>query len=380
MAKRRASGEEQFADTKSVRSLLFSGIPASAPTESLLAHIKGVDLESVERSRDGGKVKIGFFSYFDLYKVYTRISSSPIALGGSAVAASHVSEKEPLESRVKNTHSTGATRNVMLGNLEDYMSSDFIREEAERYGEVESLKHIKDRKVAYVEFFSFTPAVKFVSTVKNDALFQNVKVAFGRDKCSHEEDPDSPGTGLNARTLYLGNTPSDVSPAEILGLVKGGEIFSMKTLRDKKCAFVTFIDHLSAAVFLEYTNFFPMVVRGARLRVGWGKSSILPVHVPLLCFAGATRNLVIGSIDRSIPAERIEGDAEKYGEIEKKALLRDQGALHVNYCNLLECHNAYLGFKKDPFYGRCTVSFGRDVCASTSAQELMFEMQKAEFR
>lgn len=315
-----------------------------------------VDMLSIARESEG--VVVRFFSYYDMFRTWK-------ALGDTVTIRGIKVQVVPIENNLENwsslylSHAAGGSRNVMLSNLEDYMDGTFIREEAEKFGEIESVKHLRDKKVCYVEFFSFVSAIEFVCTIREDTLFENVKVIFGKDKLSDECN--------NNRTVYFGNVLCEVG--ELLESVIGGKVFAVKTIKEKKCAFITFYDQLSAVGLIEYANTTPIVVKGCHMKLGAGKPQQLPHIVPILAYKGVTRAF---SVDPSL-RHRL-GD---FGEIDK--IEAKTNRLVVIYTNVLDAYAAREEFLRNPATAHLVYEYEEDPCNAIGPQKLLLMTQKYIF-
>lgn len=354
--------------------LLFKDVPENTTIQNILQLIKGVDILSVEKNTS--TVTLTFFSYFDLFQQWSTLGSE-ITLDGALVKieaeASPLPEEE--RDRLYLSHAAGGTRNIMLATLEDFMTGDFIREEAEKYGEIESLKYMRDRKLAYIVFFSFRSAMEFVVNVREDSLFQNVKVGFGKDRCGTGEADDV--APQNSRTVYFGNIPGDATPSEILSVVQGGRVYMMKIIREKKCAFVGFFSYISAAAFIEYSQAFSVCIRGMQVKLGPGKTQPLPPIAPVLAYKGVTRCVLVRS-DRMQQGSKLESEISRYGEIEK--IERKNNELWVvHYLTVQDAYTAYQAMLNDPALSHMLCGYAEDPCAEVSALDLIMEVQRKTF-
>ncbi|KAI5159996.1 hypothetical protein NEAUS03_0779 [Nematocida ausubeli] len=370
-AKRNKSPEEMQRYTV----LQFSEVPEKMPLHHVLSLIKGTDILSVKQ--EGSDVNITFFSYYELYQQWKR-------LGKEVVLDDYKIRVKPIETvmedeernRLYLSHAAGGSRNIMLSNLDDFMSDEFIREEAEKYGVVESLKHMRDRKVAYVEFYSFSAALEFVVNVRDDSLFQNVKSCFAKDKCGAGETDDV--AAYNNRTVYFGNIPADTTPSEILSVVQGGRVFMIKLIREKKCAFVGFFNYVSAAAFIEYSQAFSVCIRGMQIKLGPGKIQPLPHIAPILAYKGATRTIHLRVDKRSVNESKLEQELSRYGEIDRIER-KEGGIISVSYLSAQDAHAATQLMLSDAGISHMIVGYGEDPCAKVSALDLIMEVQKKEF-
>ncbi|KAI5165564.1 hypothetical protein NEIG_02294 [Nematocida sp. ERTm5] len=355
--------------------LLFSDVPEKMNLTTVLSLIKGTDVLSIQQ--ENTLVYITFFSYYELYHQWKKLGSE-VTLEGCKIRVcpveTNLSDEE--RKRLHLAHAAGGTRNVMLSNLDDFMTGDFIREEAEKYGVVESLKHMRDRKVAYVEFYSFSSAIEFVVSVRDDSLFKNVKSCFAKDKCGSGEADDI--AQHNNRTVYFGNIPADTTPSEILSVVQGGRVFMIKLIREKKCAFVGFFSYVSAAAFIEYSHVFSVCIRGMQIKLGPGKVQPLPHIAPILAYRGVTRTILLKVDRRSVNESKLEQELSRYGEIDKIEK-KENGLVAASYLSAQDAYTAYQHMTNDAGICHMLCGYGEDPCETASALDLIMEVQKKEF-
>jgi len=353
--------------------LRIKEVHPSVSLSRILYQIRGADILLVKRS--GADVLVYLFGYFDTFRMKEKLGGKITVDGFEYVVVSDVAQiEEDRMERIRMAHSTGGTRNVMLANLEDFMKEDFLREECEKYGEIESLRYFKDKKLVYVEYFSFISAMELVKNIYQDTLFQNVKIVFGKDKCGVDEIAS--GVFQNNRTVYLGNVMGDVSAADVLEMVQGGPVFGIKLVREKKCAFVTFFDYVSASAFLEYGNTFSILINGTPSKLGGGKIQPLPAASSILAYNGVTR-LISVKLNAGVSQSRIESEMAQYGEIEK--IEKSDRFMTVSYSNLLDAHAAYTQIEKTSHALSVLLNgFVKDPCSATTATDLMLLVQKKE--
>ncbi|CAO3583700.1 unnamed protein product [Absidia cylindrospora] len=77
----------------------------------------------------------------------------------------------------------GASRNVFLGSLDESVSEDVIREDLKRFGTIEHVRLLREKKIAFVHFLSIANAIKCVNNLPNEGEWQNRRISYGRDRC-----------------------------------------------------------------------------------------------------------------------------------------------------------------------------------------------------
>jgi len=173
------------------------------------------------------------------------------------------------------------------------------------------------------------------------------------------------------RTIYLGGFTDELTVRDLCDSIRGGLIDNVKTLPEKKCAFATFIDPRGANLFYQRSQLAngEFVVKGKRLKVGWGKSRPLSPDIMESISRGATRNVFIGNIDENVTEERLNEDLGQFGTIEKINVLPAKKIAFVNFTSITDaitCVNA-LRSEESPLhaagYGNFRANYGKDRCA-----------------
>ena len=144
---------------------------------------------------------------------------------------------------------------------------------------------------------------------------------------------------LNNRTVYLGNLHPKSTAEDVCNVVRGGMLESIRMLKSKHAAFVTFIDHYAAADFIARSIDNTIVINNHYINVGWGKNSTeLDPAIRDAVQNGASRNMYIGIN----PSLEDEGDYEvvPFTETEMKRQMKkfretetDAGTDDVDHTN-----------------------------------------------
>lgn len=167
-----------------------------------------------------------------------------------------------------------ATRNVYLGNLDPEITVDNIRDDLGRFGDIDQIKLLKDKNIAFVHFLSIAVAIKVVETLPTEPQWHGRRVNFGKDRCAYIRSAQTPrtaqfsgttpaspgvlspnfplegfggnpmspiiaamsGAGIDAeltRTVYLGNLSEDTKVEDLCNAVRGGLLHNVKYMPEK---------------------------------------------------------------------------------------------------------------------------------------------------
>lgn len=332
----------------------------------------------------------------------------------------------------------GATRNVFIGqlntnpesslNLNIDPHSDGITEEKlivdlKVYGEIDCIKIVKEKGIAFIHFASILSAIKVVNNLANsNAFYQKKKIFYGKDRCAFITKTQQhnaaqflgiqPGmahmgqlsdrefisnallqqsaaaaaiatsaggpNNLGNRTVYLGNLPKDVKIEEICNTVRSGLLQNIKLLSDRYVCFVTFIDPTAAAQFYAMSSLHGLVLQKKRCKVGWGKhSGPLPNLIALAVSNGASRNVYVGNIDFESDSlkkvsvfteENLRTLFQQYGEVEQINFLPAKNCCFVNYTSISNAISAIDKIKSNPHFKNLKINFGKDRCGNIPHQ------------
>ncbi|CDH12120.1 related to RNA-binding protein MRN1 [Zygosaccharomyces bailii ISA1307] len=332
----------------------------------------------------------------------------------------------------------GATRNVYIGQLntgpnlaaqasvdlsEPVITEEKLRLDLQEFGEIDCIKIVEDRGIAFVHFASILNAIKAVTSLATiNPYYKNKKIFYGKDRCAfitktqqHNAaqflgvQPGMEGlvqfsdselisnallqqsaaaaaiatsaggpNNLGNRTVYLGNLPKDVKVEEICNVVRGGLLQNIKVLVDRHVCFVTFIDPTAAAQFYAMSSLHGITIQKRRCRVGWGKHpGSLENALALAVSNGASRNVYVGNINFTL-----DNDAEKpfftennlraifqqWGEVEQINFLPERNCCFINYTNISNAILAIDKIKGHPAFKDLKINFGKDRCGNVPHQ------------
>lgn len=82
---------------------------------------------------------------------------------------------------------SGATRNVYVGNIEDFdtFTEEKLKRDFGEYGEIELVNFLKEKNCAFVNFTNIANAIKAIDGVKNKPDYANLRIAHGKDRCAN---------------------------------------------------------------------------------------------------------------------------------------------------------------------------------------------------
>lgn len=181
------------------------------------------------------------------------------------------------------------------------------------------------------------------------------------------------GQNQGNRSVYFGGVPESVTERDLCDAIRVGPIDNVRVLTEKKCAFVSFVEARSAAMFMNLAAGSDFNVKGKPLKVGWGKPRPLsPELANAVSHFKASRNVYLGNVDDTISEQKLREDFSRFGVIEKCDVLAAKKLAFCHFTNLLAAVRC-VDELKDPRsqlsslgYTNFKSGFGKDRCSQDS--------------
>lgn len=95
----------------------------------------------------------------------------------------------PLPNPIALAVSLGASRNIYIGNIERELESVFdepkLRKDFGKFGEIEQINFLPEKKCAFVNFTNIANAIKAIDGIKMNEEYRNFKINYGKDRCGN---------------------------------------------------------------------------------------------------------------------------------------------------------------------------------------------------
>ncbi|KAJ7770351.1 RNA-binding protein Nrd1 [Mycena olivaceomarginata] len=187
--------DEPRRDGRGNRTVYLGNIHPETSTEDLCNAIRGGVLQSIRYMADKHIAFITFIdpaAAFTFFQVSTRAHFPP-----TLALAVHA----------------GATRNVYIGNVEDFevFSEERLKTDFGEFGDIELVNFLKEKNCAFVNFTNISNAIKAIDAIKNRPEYANLRIAHGKDRCANPPRSGPQGSS-GARRSASGNGPSSAEP------------------------------------------------------------------------------------------------------------------------------------------------------------------------
>ncbi|KAF1806675.1 hypothetical protein V8B55DRAFT_1321416 [Mucor lusitanicus] len=170
------------------------------------------------------------------------------------------------------------------------------------------------------------------------------------------------------RSIYLGNFSPSMDPHDVLKHVHTGLVDSFRTMAEKSCAFLTFVEPAAAQMFYQEFLTKKLIVGETEIKIGWGKPTKMPPARKQQIQAGATRNVYLGRLTEADTEETIQAAVSEYGPIEQVKLLREKNIAFVHFLNIAAATKCVTALAADEAWKNKKVNYGKDHCADMAEQ------------
>ncbi|KAF8161389.1 hypothetical protein B0H34DRAFT_652437 [Crassisporium funariophilum] len=208
------------------RTVYLGNIHPETTTEDLCNAIRGGVLQSIRYMQDKHIAFVTFIDPAAAFTFFQVASYQGLTLNNRRLKIGWGKNSGPLPPTLALSVHSGATRNVYIGNVEDYetFTEDRLKRDFGEYGDIELVNFLKEKNCAFVNFTNISNAIKAIDGIKNKPEYANLRIAHGKDRCANPPR-SGPQGGSGARRTASGNGPSSGEPMSAIGEEEGdGEV------------------------------------------------------------------------------------------------------------------------------------------------------------
>ncbi|KAI8330994.1 hypothetical protein BC941DRAFT_475167 [Chlamydoabsidia padenii] len=80
---------------------------------------------------------------------------------------------------------SGGSRNVYLGNMDDTMTEEKLKQDFSEYGDIELVNTLKEKNCAFVNFTSIAAAIRAIEGIRTKEEYKRFRINYGKDRCGN---------------------------------------------------------------------------------------------------------------------------------------------------------------------------------------------------
>ncbi|KAF9015924.1 hypothetical protein BDZ89DRAFT_1094606 [Hymenopellis radicata] len=169
------------------RTVYVSNIDPETSTEDLCNWIRGGVLQSIDYLPDKHIAFVNFVHPAAAYIFFQVASYQGMTGNNRHLKIGWGKNPKPLTPTFAHAIRLGATRNVYIGNIEDFetFTEERLKRDFGQYGDIERFNFLKEKKSAFVNFTNISNAIKAIEGVRNKPEYADLRLAHGKDMCAN---------------------------------------------------------------------------------------------------------------------------------------------------------------------------------------------------
>ncbi|CUA66996.1 RNA-binding protein MRN1 [Rhizoctonia solani] len=169
------------------RTVYLGNIHPETTAEDLCNAIRGGVLQSIRYMQDKHIAFVTFVDATSAFTFYQVATYQGMTLNNRRLKIGWGKNSGPLPPALAIAVHSGATRNVYIGNIEDFenFSEEKLRRDFEEFGDIELINFLKEKGAAFINFTNIASAIKAIDAVKNREPYSGLRVSYGKDRCAN---------------------------------------------------------------------------------------------------------------------------------------------------------------------------------------------------
>lgn len=169
------------------RTVYLGNIHPETTTEDLCNAIRGGVLQSIRYMQDKHIAFVTFVDATSAFTFYQVATYQGMTLNNRRLKIGWGKNSGPLPPALAIAVHSGATRNVYIGNIEDFenFSEEKLRRDFEEFGDIELINFLKEKGAAFINFTNIASAIKAIDAVKNREPYSGLRISYGKDRCAN---------------------------------------------------------------------------------------------------------------------------------------------------------------------------------------------------
>jgi len=184
------------------RTVYLGNIHPETTTEDLCNAIRGGVLQSIRYMQDKHIAFVTFVDPAAAFAFYQVASYQGLTLNNRRLKMGWGKNSGPLPPTLALAVHSGATRNVYIGNVEDFetFTEERLKRDFGEFGDIELINFLKEKNCAFVNFTNISNAIKAIDGVKNKPEYANLRIAHGKDRCANPPRSGPQGASATRRS------------------------------------------------------------------------------------------------------------------------------------------------------------------------------------
>lgn len=169
------------------RTVYLGNLHQDSLVEEICNVVRGGLLQSIRFLKERHVCFITFIDPIAAAQFYAMCQLHGLTIHNRRIKVGWGKHLGPLLNALSLAVSNGALRNIYIGNITDfnYYHPDKLREDFSKFGDIEQINFLEEKKCAFINFVNIANAIKAIDGIKLFADYKNLKINFGKDRCGN---------------------------------------------------------------------------------------------------------------------------------------------------------------------------------------------------
>ncbi|PWN89865.1 hypothetical protein FA10DRAFT_99088 [Acaromyces ingoldii] len=186
------------------RTVYVGNLPADASVDELLNQVKFGPIDNVRVLPDKSCAFISFLDGATAAAFHADASVKKMSLHNQELKIGWGKPSVLPPPILMAVQQAQATRNVYLGQLDDNVDEQMLKDDLGRFGPIDQVKIVRDKNIGFVHFLSIATAIKVVSTLPTEPAWAGKRVNYGKDRCAYVPKSQQNNQAHNSQAAAMG--------------------------------------------------------------------------------------------------------------------------------------------------------------------------------
>ncbi|CAM9010326.1 unnamed protein product [Wickerhamomyces anomalus] len=170
------------------RTVYLGNLPKDIKVEEICNVVRGGLLQNVKYLHDRHVCFITFIDPIAAAQFFAMSQLHGLTIHNKRIKIGWGKHSGPLSNALTLAVSSGASRNIYIGNIDvenPKFSKEELREKFQEFGEIEQINYLLEKNCVFINFTNISNAILAIDKIKIDPDFKDLKINFGKDRCGN---------------------------------------------------------------------------------------------------------------------------------------------------------------------------------------------------
>ncbi|GEQ72240.1 hypothetical protein JCM33374_g5927 [Metschnikowia sp. JCM 33374] len=169
------------------RTVYLGNLHQESSVEEICNVVRGGLLQSIRFLKERHVCFITFIDPIAAAQFFAMCQLHGLTIHNRRIKVGWGKHSGPLSNALSLAVSNGASRNIYIGNINDfeYFNAQKLREDFSTFGEIEQINYLEAKNCAFINFVNIANAIKAIDGIKSFKDYKTLKINFGKDRCGN---------------------------------------------------------------------------------------------------------------------------------------------------------------------------------------------------